>query len=140
MYPLLHQRYQPGSFEEAFRLGILAFLCPLFLQWDRFELLDARFISSYKESLQPLFIKHTLQPLMMVWLLMIGAISMSHEPRSLAWIGPLLRMNVEACEVYRWGDMKTLLGSILWIDSLYDDVGERIFHSLVTQGRNHIYE
>lgn len=76
---------------------------------------------------------------MMVWLLMIGAISVSHEPRSLAWIGPLLRMNVVACEVYCWGDMKTLLGSILWVDSLYDDVGEHIFRSFVTQGTSRIY-
>ena len=40
MYRLLYQRFETGSLNEAFRLGLLAFSSPIFLHWNKVELPD----------------------------------------------------------------------------------------------------
>lgn len=130
MYRLLHTKYQKGSLEETCRLGLLAFLSPVFLQWTRYELADPRFTSSYRSSLELLRRKNSVQPPILLWLLVVGALSMSHEPENYAWIQPLLCSHINSCNIVSWEDMKKVLKSSLWVDNLYDEPCESLLMSL----------
>lgn len=130
MYRLLHTQYQQGSLEETCRLGLLAFLSPIFLQWTKYELADPRFTSSYRNSLELLHRDNAIQPPILLWLLVVGALSMSHEPENYAWIRPLLCSHIKLCNIVSWEDMKELLRLSLWVDNLYDEPCESLLMSL----------
>ena len=134
MYRLLHQRFETGSVDEAFRLGSLAFSSPVFLHWNRVELPDRQFTSAYREALASLNLTQpSIAPREHLWLLMVGALSMSHEPDGIAWLSPTLRMNIELCDVSTWDGMRDLLGSFLWIGLVYDKPGKDVFEMIMSQ-------
>lgn len=134
MYRLLHQRFETGSLDEAFRMGLVAFSSPIFLHWNRVELPDRQFTSAYREALDRLNLTESnVAPRERLWLLMVGAMSMSHEPDGLAWLRPWLRMNIELCNVFTWDDMRDVLSSFLWIGLVYDKPGKVIFDSILLQ-------
>ena len=134
MYRLLHQRYGTGSLDEAFRLGLLAFSSPIFLNWNRVELLDRQFTSAYRDALTALhLIGPNVAPQERLWLLMVGALSMSHEPKTFAWLRPWLRMNIELCNVFTWEGMRESLSSLLWVGLVYDKAGNDVFDLILPQ-------
>ena len=129
MYRLLNQRFETHSADEAFRLGLLAFAAPIFLHWNRVELPDRRFTSAFREALAELDPKTPIvESRAVFWLLMIGAVSMSHEPETLALLTPLLRNSMKLCHVLTWDDIQNLLCSILWIGLIHDDQGRHVFY------------
>lgn len=131
MYRLLHQRFELGSLDEACRLGLLAFSSPVFLHWNRVELPDQKFTSTYRESLSKLDpMKTKIAPKESLWLLMIGALSMSYELDGFAWIEPRLQKDIEACGLLTWASVRESLNSFLWIGLVYDKPGEDIFNSI----------
>jgi hypothetical protein len=133
MYRLLHQRFETGSRDEAFRWGLLAFSSPIFLHWNRVELPDPQFNAAYREALAGLdTTEANVTPEEHVWLLMAGALSMSHEPDSIAWLKTRLRRNMQLCDVSTWDDMRKVLSSFLWIGLIYDEPGQDIFASILS--------
>lgn len=132
LYRLLHRRFEVGSLDEAVRLGLLAFSSPIFLHWNRVELPDERFTSTYREALTQLIrIKPDVAPRQRLWLLMVAALAMSHEQDGTAWLTPWLRTDAERCGVLIWEDMRDLLNSVLWIEVVYDQPGRDIFASII---------
>lgn len=129
MYRLLHQRFATGSLDEAFRLGLLAFSSPIFLNWNRAELTDPRFNLAYRKALAGLdtLESHHVASREYIWLLIVAALSMSHEADSMSWLISQLRMNVELCDVHTWDEMQKLLSSILWLDVVYNAPCKDIF-------------
>lgn len=133
MYRLLHQRFETGSLDEAFRFGLLAFSSPIFLHWNRVELPDRQFTSAYREALAGLNLtEHNVTPRELLWLLMVGALSMSHEPDDVAWLEPWLRVNIALCGVSTWVGMRDLLSSFLWIGLVYDRPCKDIYTSILS--------
>ncbi|KAJ5606584.1 hypothetical protein N7510_009365 [Penicillium lagena] len=134
MYRLLYQRFEMGSLNETVRLGLLAFSSPIFLHWNRVELPDPQFTSAYREALAALGrMESNVEPRERLWLLMIGALSMYHEPDRVAWFRPWLRMDINLCGVFNWSDMRDLLGSFLWVGLVFDALGKELFESVLLQ-------
>jgi hypothetical protein len=158
MYRLLHARFEPGSLDEAVRLALLAFSSPIFLHWNRVELPDRQFTSAYREALAGLdyfmdtehtivpqehtiipqkhtiiYQEYTVTPQQHLWLLMVGALSMAHEPDNLAWLRPRLRMAIDMCSVSSWDDMRDVLRSFLWVGLVYDGPGKDVYDSVLSQ-------
>lgn len=133
MYTLLHQRFKKGSLDEAFRLGLLAFSSPIFVHWNRVELFDPQFTSAYRESLAGLTLEeHGITPQEHTWLLMVCALSMSHEPDGMAWLRPRLQRNMYLCKVLTWDGMRHLLSSFLWMGLVYNKPAEVMFDSIIS--------
>ena len=137
MYRLLHQRYHPGSRNEVFRIGLLAFSTPIFLHWNRVELPDPHFTATFRKVLiQYELTKQTLGKQEQLWLLMVAALSMSHEPGSVTWLKPKLKASARWCKVFTWDCLRTILDSILWVPEPYDSAGKDIFESIVPDGED----
>jgi hypothetical protein len=134
MYRLLHQNFEIGSLDEVFRFGLLAFGSPLFLNWNRIELPDLQFTLAFRNALSGLNqVEQNVAPRERLWLLMIAALSMSHEPEGIAWLIPWLQIEIEQCEVATWDDMRDLLRSILWVSLIYDKPAKDIFDVISSQ-------
>lgn len=136
MYSLLHQRFEIGSLDEAFRLGLLAFSAPIFLNWNRLEVLDRRFTLTYRETLAELDRKAAadtdiVSPRERLWLLMVAAVAMSHEADSVAWLKPRIRLNMELCHLATWDAMREFLHSFMWIGLTYGATGESVFGQMM---------
>ena len=128
MYRLLFQDFEIGSIGEAFRLALLAFSSPIFLHWNRVELSDYRFTSRYREAILALNPGESrVAPQEHLWLLMVAALSMSHEPDGLYWLRPRIRETIELCKVSTWDAVRDLLNSFMWVGLIYDVPGKEIF-------------
>ena len=134
MYRLLYQRFEIGSVGEAFRLGLLAFSSPIFLHWNRVELSDYRFTSRYKDGVVALDLGECrLTPEEYLWLLMVAALSMSHESDGLSWLRPRLRETIALCNICTWDAARDLLSSFMWVGLIYDVPGREVFDLVMSQ-------
>ena len=81
MHRLLHQRFKISSLDEAFHLCPLAFSSPIFIHWNRTELPIHQFTPAHVEILAGfnLLTEPHVTLCERLWLLMVGALSMSHE-------------------------------------------------------------
>ncbi|KAH8655878.1 hypothetical protein BX600DRAFT_515563 [Xylariales sp. PMI_506] len=74
MYRLLYMKFDPSSFDEAIRLGLLALSSNLFLQWKIGKPVYIDLPRSLKDCLLKLQISEGFNSIL-IWLMMIGAIS-----------------------------------------------------------------
>jgi hypothetical protein len=128
MYRLVFQHFELGSLNEAFRLGLLTFASPIFLHWNRVELPDPRFTSAFRTALAGLELAdHNVESPEYLWLLMVAAVSMSHEPDHVVWLRPRIQIHSDLGGVFTWDAMRDLLSSFLWVGLIYDKPGHDIF-------------
>ncbi|KAI1074918.1 hypothetical protein F5B20DRAFT_573754 [Whalleya microplaca] len=131
MYRLLHMGFAAGSLDETLRLGLLAFTHHIFLQWQDMRLpCHHQFRHIYRNHLQVHPLEDTVPPQLLMWLLMIGAVSVfgiSEEP----WLGDYLQRHFERCRVNTWKDLQAILKSFMWIPLLDGKHGEEVYNSLV---------
>lgn len=127
MYRLAHQRFERGSVDEAFRLGLIAFSSPIFLCWNKVELADPRFNSAYRDTLETLELSNTnVSPKERLWLVMVAALSMADEPGGVAWFRSRLRSSIESCDVFTWAGVREVLNSVLWIGLMFDSQAKEL--------------
>ncbi|KAI1087099.1 hypothetical protein F5B19DRAFT_90877 [Rostrohypoxylon terebratum] len=132
MYRLLHLGFASGSLDETVRLGLLSFTHHIFLQWQDIKLpCHHQFRQIYRTCFQthPL---NTAPPQLLLWLLMIGAVSlfsMLEEP----WLRERLHAQIERCHVTTWRRLQEMMKSFMWIPLLDEKVGEEIYKSLTSQ-------
>lgn len=138
VYRLLHQRFDLGSFDEAIRLGLLAFSSPMYLHWNRIELPDPRFNSALRDALTALMLQASgrVTPQERIWLYTVAALSMFHEPDNILWLKPLLRINISLCDIRTWPRMRELLYSFPWVGKLYDQQGKFVYDLTALQGED----
>ncbi|KAK3375797.1 hypothetical protein B0T24DRAFT_664915 [Lasiosphaeria ovina] len=131
MYQLLDLgggRFEPGSSAEAVRLALLAFAANVFLQWKIMGAGYAHLTAAFRSCFAQLA-PSRVDPRLLVWLLMVGAVSVLDTPED-AWLRMLLYANVRLCDVESWEDMRRLLGSFMWIGMTQDKPGKAMFQSL----------
>ena len=129
MYRLLHMTSFPtGSIDEAISLGLLAFCDHLFLQSRYFSVTYPHFSSVYRNCLDGLKTTDEIASRMMLWLLMIGAITIFTT--NITWLKECLREHIDLCQVKSWAEMRDILRSFLWIDIFHDTPGKAIFDSI----------
>ncbi|KAI2618425.1 hypothetical protein GGR54DRAFT_605417 [Hypoxylon sp. NC1633] len=172
MYRLLHMSFPPShsstssaSFpypqtplNEAIRLGLLAYSSSVFLQWAGVRLPYLHFPRVYRHALVNLDLTSldpsSSSPQLLLWLLMVGAISVfdtninlassgdsaaSSGTGDAAWIVPWLRVNVEMCGATpgsdsepTWNTVRRVLDSFLWIPLVHDKPGKAVLDAVIS--------
>jgi hypothetical protein len=69
-------------------------------------------------------------PELMIWLLMVGAVSVLDEGDE-PWLKPLLRVNSGLCAIDGRSEMQRLLKDFMWIGLVYDKPGHKVFDTIV---------
>ena len=130
----LHQPFGVGTLDEAVRMALLAFASPVFLNWNRMELPDPRFTANLQQALVALMqSKHDAASQELVWLLTVGAMTVSHEPESFELLQDPLKIYIQTCGLLTWGSMRELLSTFIWIGSVFDRPGQAVFASLLSR-------
>jgi hypothetical protein len=129
MYRLLHTSFAAGSVDKTVQLGLLAFSYHLFIQWQDIKLPYQHFPNTYQDCIQSFGLVDRVSPRLMLWLLMIGAISL-FDISNETWLRELLRLFIGRCQVKTWKEMQDILESFMWIPLLDEQLGKKIHHEL----------
>jgi hypothetical protein len=129
VYRLLYMHFETGSKDEAIRLGLVAFLCSVFLQWKHLGMSYPHFTSMFRSCLVGIASERVTSELM-VWLLMVGSVSVFDESDD-GWLKPLLRVNISLCGIDDWNKMQELAKRFMWIGLVYDKPGKMVFESTI---------
>ena len=126
MYRLLYFKFEAGSIDEAIRLSLLGLSYQVFFQWQDMKLPHPHFPSSLKKCLVNLKTNKGFPPTIMLWFILVGAISGLSDD---IWLKHHLREHIRLCRVKSWGEMRDILKSYMWIDLLHDKPGKDVFES-----------
>ncbi|KAK6524280.1 hypothetical protein TWF694_005934 [Orbilia ellipsospora] len=130
MYRLIDMHFSPNSMDETIRLGLLAFCSHVFLRWQTVRLGYTHLPYAYKSSLVNLNFSKDFSPQVMLWLLMVGAISIFERDDDV-WLKPWLKVNIDLCGVESWGEMRGKLKELMWVELVQDEAGEEAYNSCV---------
>lgn len=135
MYRLVRMNtFDSTSLDEAVRLGLLVFSSHIFLNWQDVRPKHTYLPDTYRSCLLNLKQPSRLPPQTLVWLLMVGSLSV-FAPADDAWLVPWLRGNIDLCEAQDWNGMHEQLKQFPWIDTLHDKPGRAIFDAAVLSQR-----
>lgn len=126
MYRLLNMSFPSGSLSETVRLGLLVFSSHIFLQWQGIRLSYAHFSNAYRNCLACLRISESIPPSIILWLLVIGAISVFTEADS-QLLNSTLELYIARSGAQPWSEARNILKRFLWIDCLHDKPGRVVF-------------
>jgi len=129
MYRLLAMDFETGSTDEAFRLGLLALCYCVFLRWQGMTLPLSHFPTDFKSSIVNLKLKRGFHERAMLWLLMVGGISVFSDPED-RWLKGCLQQHLVTCHITSWDEVRKSLKSFIWISPLHDKPGKDVFESL----------
>jgi len=121
--------FGPGSSDEAIRLGLLAFSCSVFLQWQRLGMSYPSLTSAFRSRLATMN-SQQMSPHLVLWLFMIGA-ALVFDATDDWWLKPALLVSMDLCETRSWSEMQHLLKSSMWIGLIHDKPGRRVFDSTI---------
>ncbi|EXJ96426.1 hypothetical protein A1O1_01552 [Capronia coronata CBS 617.96] len=130
MYHLLHMNFDPGSIDEAVRLGLLGMSYHAFVHWQDVRLPHVYFPSVYKNCLLDPRLVDEAPSQVMLWLLMLGAVS-AFTASDYPWLKDCLRKHINICQVQTWNEMREVLKSLMWIGLLHDKPGKEMFESVL---------
>ena len=120
----------PTSIDEPVRLGLLVFSSHIFLNWQDVKPPYTYLPHTYRNRLLNLKLPSTVPPQILLWLLMIGYLSIFTTADD-AWLMPLVRVNIELCEAHNWSELRGQLKAFPWIDILHNKPGRAIFDAAV---------
>ncbi|KAB8236997.1 uncharacterized protein BDW43DRAFT_266653 [Aspergillus alliaceus] len=138
MYRLLLMEFEPGSIAEAIRLGLLAFSSHVFLQWQGVQWSYDQLSIIYKNCLLSLKSLNGISSHIMLWLLMVGEISVFRQCDD-QWLKRWLRANIQLCNINSWSEMRDIMESFMWVDVLYDQAGKDVFESTLSPLSPEVY-
>ncbi|KIW32235.1 uncharacterized protein PV07_03795 [Cladophialophora immunda] len=130
MYRLLHMSFDTGSLDEAVRLSLLGLTYHVFLKWQYLRLPYTFFPSIYKSCLLDHKLVDVASSQMMLWFLMVGAVS-AFTTSDHPWLKDCLREHIDRCQVKSWTEMRGVLKSFMWIGLLHDKPGKDVFDSVL---------
>lgn len=125
-YRLMSLSFHSASFNETFRLGLLAYVTAIFLQTEsikiRFGLLSEKLCDSlFKANWANIELMEV-----HLWLLFVAGLSAT-TPDDDHWLMPLLFAMLQEARFTTWEGVRATLKGFLWIDALQDAEGRRIF-------------
>ena len=130
MYRLLHLCFSALSLNEAIRLALLAFCSQTFLQLPNLKTDDTFLRNAFWECLVNISTSWDESPRFLLWLQMIGAVSVSGAADHVS-LGPLLRTSFQKCGVSSWSGLLNVMNSMVWIGLVFDKPGERVYNSVM---------
>lgn len=141
MYTLLRLNFPTNSIDESVRLGLLAFCSHCFLERRGIHLPNGHLYENYRTCFEDVNSQLRDAPLVSLWLLMIGKISIfASDTEDSAWIKSRLQKNVCLYRNLSWPQLRLILKSFLWIDILHDAPGKIIFESVSQVGWDAFHE
>jgi hypothetical protein len=120
-YRLLNMRFPDGTVDETIRLGLLAFSSVVFLKWKDVTLKYNHITEAYRRNLLNLMGSNNIPSALMLWLLVVGSISLFTEEARNGKIMSALRTSLQYHGLESWQDLKTSLNATLWIDFIHID-------------------
>ena len=129
MYRLLGMNFGSGSSDEAIRLGLLAFSCSVFLQWQLLGMSYPSLVSAFRNCLATMN-SQQMSPHLVLWLFMIGA-ALIFDATDDWWLKPALLGNMGLCNTRSWSETQHLLKSTMWIGLIHDKPGRRVYDSTI---------
>ena len=137
MYRLLHMSFENTSVDEGIRLGLLIFSAHIFLNFRGIRQPHKYLPDTYKNCLMHLELPGTLPPQILPWLLVIGSLS-TFTSADDVWLIPWMRVNITLCETRNWSELRGLLKTCPWIDTLHDQPGQEIFDKAILSQTDNI--
>lgn len=133
IYPLLHSKFAE-NIDRAVQLGLLAYSYHLFLQLQDIKLQykHLSFLTTYQDCICHLLTIDDVSPRLVLWLLMVGAISL-FDISDESWLRDYLNEYIDRCQVHTWEEMQDLLDSFMWIAFLDEQPGKDIYHKVREQ-------
>lgn len=128
MYRLLAMDYERDSACEAIRLGLLAYSCSIFLQWQYLGATYPVFNAEFRDSLMNIEALG-LDPRFALWLLAVGS-STAFDESDNDWLKPMLRTYSRLCGIKSWSEMQCVLKCMIWVPSLQNEKGGHSFESI----------
>lgn len=128
MYRIVRMKCEPSSVDEAIRLGLLAFSSHIFLRVQDVPIPHTYFPNLYRDCLLGLP-SGAIPPLSLVWLLMVGGISLFTAADD-HWFLPWLRSCLDTLEANHWDELRDRMKRFLWIEVLHDKPGRAIFDTV----------
>lgn len=131
-YRLLHMnKFELTSVNEVVRLGLLAFSSHIFLDWQGMRLKHTYFPHAFRKCLLECGLSGTLQPQVLLWLLIIGSMSVFSTSDNV-WLAPRIQATIKLCEAHSWHELRKQLKRFPWIDILHDKLGRAIFETAIS--------
>ncbi|KAK4936665.1 hypothetical protein LTR10_022517 [Elasticomyces elasticus] len=131
MYRLLRRSFDTGSLDEAIRLGLLGLTHHIFLQWQYLRLPYVYFPSVYKKCLRHPNLTNVASPRLMLWLLMVGAVS-AFNTSDHPWLQDCLRQHMGICQLRSWDELRSVLKSFMWVGLVHDKPGKDVFDAVLS--------
>ena len=128
MYRLLWMHYPSGSLSEAVRLILLVYCYHGFLQWRDVKLPCPHLQNVFREGFLALQKNGEVSPRFMLWMLMVGAVSIFDVRKEEEWLGTTLRHHARKRS---WREVQNILKSFMWIPLLDEEPARLIWDSLV---------
>ncbi|KAK0980375.1 hypothetical protein LTS16_022656 [Friedmanniomyces endolithicus] len=128
LYRLLCVRYLPGSLDEGVRLVLLTYCYHGFLQWGDIKLPCPHLQNAFKEGTLALQRSGEVSARFMLWMLMVGAVSIFDVQKD-ECLGATLRRHARS-QQRSWTEVQDILKSFLWIPLLDEKRGRSIWDSL----------
>jgi len=128
LYRLLCMRYASGSSDEGVRVVLLTYCYHGFLQWGDIKLPCPHLQNAFKEGTLALQRSGEVSARFMLWVLMVGAVSIFDEQKE-AWLNAMLSQHARR-QQRSWREVQDILKSFLWIPLLDEKRGRSIWDSL----------
>ncbi|KAK0983326.1 hypothetical protein LTR91_011269 [Friedmanniomyces endolithicus] len=128
LYRLLCMRYASGSSDEGVRVVLLTYCYHGFLQWGDIKLPCPHLQNAFKEGILALQRSGEVSARFMLWVLMVGAVSIFDEQKE-AWLNAMLSQHARR-QQRSWREVQDILKSFLWIPLLDEKRGRSIWDSL----------
>ena len=116
---------------EAIRLGLLVFSSRIFLNWQDLHLPQNCLSQKYRTCLLNLNLSDPLPRQILVWLLMVGSLSIFNSADHV-WLLPWLRAGIQLCGAGDWSELRRQMRTLPWIDFLHDAPGKAVYGAAVS--------
>ena len=130
MYRLLEMSFETTSYNEAIRLGLLAFTSNVFLHKYSTKQVERQISDNYETCVSGLKAGIGRPAGFLVWFLITGAVSEFVATED--WFESFLLASVKHSEDTSWAALRPVLKSFLWIDHLHDKPASDIYASTLS--------
>ncbi|KUI73929.1 hypothetical protein VM1G_09628 [Cytospora mali] len=131
MYRLIDMHFDVASSDEVVRLGLLCFCCSVFLHWQHLGVSYGNLATISRGCFRSLTERRLqLPPQFMLWILMIGAVSVLNSSDD-EWLTPSLCETARNSEVLTWAQMQDSMVTVLWIHLVHDEKGKHVFDDAI---------
>lgn len=128
MYRLLWMRHFPGSLAENLRVSLLTYCYHVFLQWQNVKSPCPHLQTAFKGSISTLWRNGELLTHFMLWMLMVGAVSIFNVQEH-QWLEDMLRDHARDAQK-SWTGVQDILKSFLRMPLLDEEAGRLIWASV----------